>query len=144
MAELEEIISYLAHGDVEAKALKFAVVVHPWWQGKTKQPVRGLDYGEILVADPDTREIRFARHHSRPLMGGWHDRVMGGGRRKNLQGGAARYLNWDSAREHIIQAAPADFDYENECVAWFDGFRAAEEFAAVMQEILKRFVATSD
>lgn len=144
MAELQEVIAYLAHGDAKTENWKFAVVVHPWWEGKTKQPVRGLGYSEILVADPETGMIRFARHHFRPLMGGWHDRVMSGGPRHNIHGGAAGNLDWKSAREHIIQAAPADFDYENDCVAWFDALPDAEEFSTILREILKHYVTISE
>jgi hypothetical protein len=129
----EDLIDYFAsrgQRPLKTENLKFAVVIHPWWVGKTKRPVRGLDYSDIIVGNPETMEIIFARNHSRPFQGGsFSDGIK--------QGGARRGLTPGIPRASLIEVLPPEFDYESDCVAWFDELTEAEACSEALRKLLK-------
>ncbi|MGW2886397.1 hypothetical protein ACWDDN_13770 [Streptomyces griseoruber] len=104
--------------------MSYAVVVHPWWKAPSGRPERGLDFGDVVIADRETMCIRYVRGHSRPFQGrSLKDRIMKGG---------PRGLTPDVDPEALLRILPEDFDHSEDCVAWFDDLEAAEKCAKAL------------
>ncbi|MFD7732190.1 hypothetical protein ACFV6F_17600 [Kitasatospora phosalacinea] len=133
MLNADDVVRYTLGRKTAPKyeSLAFAVIIEPWMVGNTHKPVRGFDYGDVVLANRETREILYAWGASNPTragMGGFTGGVPMGGPRHLGPGG--KYRGVKRPAHEVITG----FDDEAECAEWFEDFEAAERRATEMKQ----------
>ncbi|MFE3109072.1 hypothetical protein ACFXKJ_19445 [Kitasatospora indigofera] len=100
--------------------LAYAVIIEPWMVGNTHFPIKGFDYGDVVLADRETREIVYARGASNPTRTGM-------GAATNIPTGGPRHLGPGGKYRGVKYSPEAHpgFDRNAECAEWFDDFEVA-------------------